>query len=321
MHITENKIIVCCPGSSITGGPELLHQLVDELRNIGREAYIAYYPFDHTYECPELYKKYDAPQDNLIDNDKTFIIIPETATTIARGINNARIGVWWLSVDNYLLARHQSMLKDIYWRYTSLISHRMPLNRMRKYVHFTQSSYAEHFLKKAGIASISLNDYLSKEHLALPYRGNSSGKQDIVVYNPKKGQRQIQMLIKHYPNICFIPIQNMTPNQVAELLRKAKIYIDFGHHPGKDRPPREAAIAGCCVITGRKGSAKYIEDIPISQKYKLNDITSDYIKTFGPLVNNIFINFDVCSVDFQFYREQIIREHELFKIQVKNIFG
>lgn len=36
------KIYVVCPVSIVTGGAELLHQFVDELRRLGRDAYISY---------------------------------------------------------------------------------------------------------------------------------------------------------------------------------------------------------------------------------------------------------------------------------------
>ena len=111
MLVNENKIIVCC-ATAVTGGPELLHQLVDALRKIGRDASIAYYPFNQSFSCPEPYKKYDAPQVNLLDNNDVFIIVPESATWIIKNIKNARVGIWWLSVDNYFLAKHQSRLKD-----------------------------------------------------------------------------------------------------------------------------------------------------------------------------------------------------------------
>jgi len=42
-----------------------------------------------------------------------------------------------------------------------------------------------------------------------------------------------------------------------------KLYVDFGKHPGKDRMPREAAVHGCCIITGRRGAAGNPFDIPI----------------------------------------------------------
>ena len=37
-----------------------------------------------------------------------------------------------------------------------------------------------------------------------------------------------------------------------------QVYIDFGHHPGQDRLPREAVQCGCVVITGTRGSGNQI---------------------------------------------------------------
>ncbi|KAL3809235.1 hypothetical protein ACHAXA_005283 [Cyclostephanos tholiformis] len=45
-------------------------------------------------------------------------------------------------------------------------------------------------------------------------------------------------------------------------------YIDFGPHPGMDRLPREAALAGCIVITNREGAAAHDEDVPLPQEFK-----------------------------------------------------
>ena len=35
----ETKIFVLCPSNFATGGPESLHELVDQLRNLGHDAY------------------------------------------------------------------------------------------------------------------------------------------------------------------------------------------------------------------------------------------------------------------------------------------
>ena len=56
--------------------------------------------------------------------------------------------------------------------------------------------------------------------------------------------------------------------QVTAKLLRAKIYIDFGPHPGMDRFPREAALAGCMIVTNTQGAAEYYADVPIPHKYK-----------------------------------------------------
>ena len=64
----------------------------------------------------------------------------------------------------------------------------------------------------------------------------------------------------------------LSPEQVQAMLKKAKVYIDFGGHPGMDRIPREAALAGCIVVTNREGSAAFRQDVPIPSQYKIQRI-------------------------------------------------
>lgn len=317
--IDVEKIIVCTNGGLVTGGAELLHQLVDTLREMGHEANIAYYPFDKSFSCPETYKKYNSPQIDFNKVSDAFYIVPETATWILKRIPHTNAAVWWLSVDNYYFISHQSWFVDSYNRYKSLLRCRLPLNRLKIYKHFVQSKYAEDFLTKAGISSLPLSDYLSVEHIMR--RDMKMQRRDIIAYNPKKGQKQTKKLLKNYPNIEFVPIENMTSQQVTNLLASAKIYIDFGHHPGKDRLPREAVMAGCCIITGRQGSANYFEDVSIPDVYKLNDNNYAYLQEFGPLVKSIFENHKYHSELFNSYRDKIIMEPAIFTQQITSIFG
>ena len=57
------------------------------------------------------------------------------------------------------------------------------------------------------------------------------------------------------PGVRFVPIRDMTKAQVRDTLFDARLYIDFGHHPGKDRVPREAAIAGAIILLRAAGAA------------------------------------------------------------------
>jgi glycosyltransferase involved in cell wall biosynthesis len=112
----------------------------------------------------------------------------------------------------------------------------------------------------------------------------------------------------------------MTPAQVGEHLRMAKVYIDFGNHPGKDRIPREAALSGCCVITGRNGSAAYQKDVPIPENYKFYDGIKQADEIIE-MIRSIFNNYEKVNIDFDSYRTIIRKEKETFTKDVKNIFG
>ena len=54
-------------------------------------------------------------------------------------------------------------------------------------------------------------------------------------------------------------------------------YIDFGPHPGMDRLPREAALAGCVVVTNREGAANFDEDTPLPSQFKFRAFGVDRI--------------------------------------------
>ena len=46
-----------------------------------------------------------------------------------------------------------------------------------------------------------------------------------------------------------------------------------------DRLPREAALAGCVVITNREGAADFDDDVPISSEFKFQKFDVDAIYT------------------------------------------
>lgn len=313
-----DKIIVCCPGNCITGGPELLHQLVSELRAQGKEAFISYYPFVERYTTPQPYSHYNTPQNAIVDTPDTLIVFPETATRLITDMRHSRIGIWWLSVNNYLGNIHDSaiknLLEDLYWR----IKGRKSLNQMTNFIHLTQSHYAKTFLEANGIHAEMLTDYLGKSHLSTGTQ--SLARKNQIAFNPKKGFEKTRRLISEHPDIPFIPIQGMSADEVRSLLETSKVYIDFGTHPGKDRFPREAAMAGCCIITGVQGSAANPEDIPILGKYKLDDNSDQFLCEFRPLIDKIFTDFENCTKEFENYRRIIRREPEIFKEQVRKLF-
>ncbi len=68
------------------------------------------------------------------------------------------------------------------------------------------------------------------------------------------------------PGWTFVPLENMSKQEVRALMQQSRYYIDFGHHPGKDRLPREAAASGCVVLTLRAGAAQFFDDVPLAQE-------------------------------------------------------
>jgi hypothetical protein len=304
----------------VTGGVEATYQLYYILKRLGFNSKLLLlnpqiHPQFHpdwldlhkqsfTKNYPDVYKKYQIDINDLVyeveDNSNNFFLAPEIYPDMLCKFKNIQKGIWWLSVDNGLGQDQRNFMLE---RNTSDIWH------------FYQSEYAHWFLINNGVSKMAkLTDFISWEYRNLDV--DFSKKENIILYNPKKGIEITQQLIQSNSEFEFIPIQNMSPNQIKKLMFKSKIYIDFGTHPGKDRIPREAALCGCCVITGFKGSAMFFDDVNIFNEYKFEDNLSN----FKNLIKDIFNNFEQHYKKFEFYRKQINLEEEQFKLEIKKIF-
>jgi hypothetical protein len=313
------KVIILCPAISVTGGPELIHQFVDGLRNRNVDAKILYYPYSSNNVTQESYNKYNVEIATIDEcNDQNSeIIVPEIATGYFKTIKNPNKTVWWLSIDNYFKAHPKNLVEHVKLLIKKYILKRpvfLKFSEMKDIKHLSQSYYGKEYLNKNGFENVMLlSDYLNESHLEMEV--NIVEKKNIVAYNPKKGVVFTQEIIIAFPNIEFKPIQNMTAVEVASLLGDSKVYIDFGEHPGKDRIPREAAMSKCVVITGKKGSANNSIDLPILAEYKFGDSESD-ISKIGELIQDIFENFAIHCNHFDDYRSIIKNEPKVFSRQL-----
>jgi hypothetical protein len=309
-----SKVFIACPATSVTGGPELLHQLCAKLRRRGVRAFMHYYPT----QAPEgHYAEYAAPRAAEIEDDQdNVLVLPEVAGAVRMLLKYSRIrrALWWLSVDNYLRALGSSGIR-------SKANFMLGLEELKglDVTHLAQSRYAELFLQENEFGRIErLSDYLNR--CFIESSGTPSVRRDQVVYNPKKGVAFTLDLKARARDIAFVPLEKMTPAEVARTLRESKVYIDFGKHPGKDRIPREAAISGCCVITGRAGAAANPEDVPIPEEYKFA-AERERIPEILARILECLANFEACSAEFKPYRQKIRGEEGEFEADVQRIFG
>jgi hypothetical protein len=203
------------------------------------------------------------------------------------------------------------------------------IKSLRHLKHFAQSYYAIDFLKSNGISGQLLSDpipvYTSQTYLdTLPLllsNASRATRTNTILYNPHKGKKVLQSLMARFPEWYFFPLVGFNREGLATQFLKSKLYIDFGHHPGKDRLPREAAIHGCCVITGLYGSANNARDVNIPASYKIDSRLADFFKRFEEQVSLIFNHFDQCANEFAEYRNTIAREQIEFDRQIESAFA
>ena len=324
LEIKENTIVyIIAPAGVSTGGPELLHQLASCLRKLGIDARMCYIPQNDPNPVSSVYKKYHVPfVSEVFDEPENIIVIPETRTYLIHTLNKIRRVIWWLSVDFFVSSFYNIMSGYCSsGKYTSI---KMPrsfyFEKDESIVHWVQSEYARRFIELNGVDSNQINfvgDYLSIGFLSNNYGVDSADKERWVVYNPAKGYQFTSKLIEAAADIRWIPIKNMTPEEVHALLSLARVYIDFGNHPGRDRIPREAAISGCCIITSKLGAAANDLDVPIPIEYKFED-KDENIPLIIEKIRFLLDNYETETVRLEHYRKIIAEEPKKFVEDVEN---
>lgn len=314
------KVYLCTSNNVVTGGVEATYQLYYTLKGLGyspkllllhpsihpqfHNNWLVLHKESYSKNFPEVYSKYKVDPEDLVyeveDLQENFLLAPEIFPDMLSSFKHIQKGVWWLSVDNGLGQDQRNFLAE---------------RNTPDLWHFYQSEYAHWFLVNNGVSRLAkLTDFISWEYRDQEI--NIEKKENIILYNPKKGKEFTDQLIANNPEFSFIPIQGMSPVEIRELMCKSKLYIDFGNHPGKDRLPREAALCGCCIVTNFQGSAMFFDDVNIYDSYKFEES----VEKFPNLVTDIFNNFKEHYNNFSFYRRQILLEEEQFNLEVKKIF-
>jgi hypothetical protein len=290
----KTKVYINIPAKAIAGGVESLFQLADAINNVGGES-IVLWDMQYADPIPEKYKHYNIQHSKEVeDTSDNWIIYPEVWTEKLNDYKNLKKSIWWLSVDN-----NHGKFQDF---------------SNSNITHFYQSFYALDFLQKNGVEKyLPLFDYIPSKYTDTTY--NISEKKNIVCYNPVKGLEITNQIKSLNPDLEFVPIVGMDENQIIDLLKISKVYIDFGHHPGRDRIPRESAILGNCVITNLKGAAGFYNDVPVSNQYK-----SSIAEPIGIAIRNCFDNYESVINDFSLYRSSIKNQKEQLYNLAKQYF-
>ena len=302
-----SRVFVLCPPQIATGGPESLHLLVASLRQIGRDARMVYVPAiaDAT---PREYSGYAVERAPAVeDAAENLLIVPEIWAWRLSHCRAVQKAIWWLSVDNHLATES---LFDFAAADAASVSH------------LVGSAYAESFVRGQGATAVAqLSSHVhDRFHAPMP----ELPRADRVLYNPKKGSALVERLIKRAPELEWRALDGLSREEMVELMCRSKVYVDFGNHPGKERLPREAALAGCCVVTGRKGSAAFAADLPIAAGYKLDDrepVDGERLERMLAVIRACVREFASRQREFADYREHLRGERDRFARDLRRLFG
>lgn len=317
----ENVIIFS--SSIITGGTEALHQLAFTINNLGGNAKIAYFDggancniVDNILTCSNppitslvAYEKYHPVIFDKLDiTNQTLLIFPEIVIPFVMGNNFSKVAIWWLSIDNAFI--FNSNLK--------YDSYKKKLFGKEGLINFYQSEYAKLFLieNNAQIV-IPLFDYINPTFTE--QRPTTADSKKFISIFPKKGKEIADIFLSNAKDINFKLIQDMSADEVALTLKESIIYIDFGHHPGKDRVPRESIASDAIVFVNKQGAASNYSDYPLDDyfKFSLDDIQSGLLleKIYSALKNpSAYLSRQT------YFKQKVALEKSEFEHQVKSFF-
>lgn len=280
------KLVVVCPANAVTGGPEAMHQLVHTANHVERgSAAILYWPFlpqttpqpyQH-YVCPKILRD-QVPEDALV-------VFPEIWPEIAHTFKN-RCALWWLSVDNFGSHGQRNLDK---------IS-----------LHLCQSEYAWDHVERLG-KRMMLTDWVSVEPVLRE-------RQPQVVVNPAKDAGLLRPFVES-GRFQVAQLGGMNSLEVSEVLHASKVYVDFGKHPGRDRLPREATLAGCLVMSTNLGAARYWEDMPLPNWYKF-DTLDEVVGKVAELMKR-----EIPSASQLVYQAWVAKNRLVFEREVESLLS
>jgi hypothetical protein len=319
----SKKIYIICPPNKATGGPEALHQLGYILNQLGFDAKMLYSKYSNNPIHP-FYKMYNVPFVTKVKDDReAVIIIPESMTNLIAKYPLAEKKIWWLSFDFY------EVLMNYRERKKSFISALFSSKKYKEYrfepnptvTHWYQSQRTKEFLetKKLDNPISYLCDYPTELFFEELPNWNDFKKENTITYNPKKGLDMITSFKNQLPQYNWIALEKMTREQMRTVLRKAKLHVDFGYFPGRDKIPREALVSGCCLLTGRGGTAGFKEDLGIPEKYKL-DLEDQKPEKIKAQVIQIMDNYNEVVKEFIPFREFVMGEKDRMIEDVKKLF-
>ncbi len=333
----DSTIYILAPANSASGGQEALHQLGYFLQKNGLNSKMAYYLFDKDSSSPvvDKYEKYSVPHclfEDISDDQNNLVISPEIATSFLAEFSHIQKSIWWLSVHFYRIGfRNSSILKMIpnvlRGRFKKIARIRSERKKMYNFddnsiLNFTASEYAYSYVKSRGgnpqrlIEPLGM-DFLNNFEQSTPTELSSNGRDRVVLYNPIKKSRLMSRIQKQFPEIPFVPLQGYSPTELIDLMKKSSLYVDFGKFPGPERLPKEAAICGCCVITGTQGASAFYEDVRIPDQYKINNRSVSEVAQF---ITTVLDNYDDHIESCEKYRDMVRNLESNFENQIKTIF-
>lgn len=330
MPIRKHRSFLLLTPNKQMGGPEALHQLAQIMRQLGLDArlMVLQRPDDIRIadgvitqpsriaervvpDYASAYPQYEPVYTQRFElADDALVILPETRAEMIGMFAPSSVALWWLSVHNGFY-RGARLREDEPFRKRVFESGEV--------LHFHQTEHARRMLIHFKTAEIyPLVDYTDPLFTRLQPAGPNSGA--AIAFNPAKGEMHYAPFFAAHPEFTPLPIRGMTKAQVLDTLSQTRIFVEFGHNPGKDRMPREAACAGAVVVARLEGGSVHFDDTPIPSGHKFDNdaLTNGQLAaTLRAIAADPQPHWDSQA----YYRNYLRTEEDLMRAQAKRLFA
>jgi len=324
------KLVILCPFGVRTGGPEAQYQLSDMLLQQGFDAYFwlltdpdlatlrdfvrngqnlssIQLNIPERANAVEDYRRYRIrpfPQYN--PHERMLFIVPEIYVWLLPLLLPQQVMIWWLSVDNAF--RPLSEVNSNFLR--------LPLVH-----HAAQSEFALRFVRALGVSGSMLSDYsvveLPPDLPALGDRPKTvaicAGHKISVNLDPL-----CQQIAERCPEANVVRIANMSKADVCAVLAQARVFVDLGKFPGKDRMVREALLLGANPIIANCGAGAISQDFPVPPMYRVDPLASANI---AALCGHMLEYPEAHAPHFAAFRNDVAAEKSRFAAEVLQTFS
>jgi len=322
-------IYILAPAYQVSGGPEALQQMCHYLRQIGKNAIIAFYNLEEGRDpMPARYDIYGnqwIPWEKIVDKKGNSVVVPERKPLLLNGIKNAKKYIWWLSRDNFVFEQASLWKKTKYYSKRLLHIDVISLDTrycnfsLKECTHLCGSKYAfEYVTQELGLKDVHYCvEPISLDFLKMGPYSNPQGRRDVVLYNPSKPSAIMEELLQR-GKFDYVPLKGFTPQELAEVYKTSKLYIDFGAFPGPERMPKEAVYFGCNILVGKRNAAINDFDVAISEEYKVaSEIQAEEAEQ---IIETMLEGSSAITYEFLSFKDKIIHLEDMFISQLSSLF-
>ena len=323
----ESKYYVFCPAYTRTGGPEALHQLAFYMRKVGLESYVVYYgdgfPEAKTIDQYLQYDPHVVRYGDIEDRKDNYVIAPENAPWCLNQFRHAHRCIWWLSLHANEVKSGSLKERLVYLKrkmlHQRVDSYRHIVFNPDKCWHLCASKHT--YLYVRDHYRNSRVDYLV-EPISLDFLKMGNGdlpasREDMVLYNPAKPSQIMTELLQR-ARFRYVPLKGYTPEGLAGMYKRAKLYVDFGHFGGPERMPKEAVFFGCNILVANHNAASNDFDVAIPVQYKVDD--SEGAGDIEGRILSMLAGYQEQLPDFTSFRDKVEHLEENFILQLKRLF-